>query len=253
MAVHADNGFGDVGHVLADAPNQISELLGHRVAGGIRYVDHRGAGIDHSLEHDEEVGCIGAARVFGVKLDVVRVALGQLDRVHAQLQNARPLFLQRASVAFVAELTHDVDVGGADSGMDTRTRGFVQRRTAGLDIARDGARQGADDGTLNLPRDLPHGFKIVRRRSGVAGLDHVDIQAGKLSGHRQLVAAAQPRASGLFAIPQRGIEYRHQIGHRKLLDHQKRLVPPMLAKGAVIHACKVGQAIALCGLSQVRG
>jgi hypothetical protein len=35
-----------------------------------------------------------------------------------------------------------------------------------------------------------------------------------LSGHRQLVAAAQPRASGLFAIPQRGIEYRNQIGHR---------------------------------------
>ena len=134
----------DVRHLLADAADQAAVLLRHGVAGGVGNVDHGGAGIDHRLEHLEQVGGIGASGVFGVELHVVGELARQLDRVDRHLQDLHFLLGEGLAVPVVPELAHDVDVGGADSGMDARPLGLGQRLAARLDVDRHRARQRAD-------------------------------------------------------------------------------------------------------------
>ena len=140
MAVHADRRFLDVGHVGANRPDQIAELLGDGVASGVGDVDDGRAGVNRRLEHFEQVGRVGTAGVFGVELHVVGVAAGALDRVDGHLHHADLLFAQSLAVALVPELAHDVNVGDADAGMDSRTLRFGQSFAASLDVSGHGTR-----------------------------------------------------------------------------------------------------------------
>ena len=72
MAVHGDRDVLDARHVLPDAPDERAELLGIGVAGRVRDVDDRGAGLDDRLDHAVEERRLGAAGVLGVELDVRR-------------------------------------------------------------------------------------------------------------------------------------------------------------------------------------
>jgi hypothetical protein len=91
MAMDADGSALNVGHSLADRPDQAAVLLGHGVAGGVRNVDYRSSGIDRGFDHFEEVTGIGAAGILGVELDVVGILAGKFDGVDRHLENLDPL------------------------------------------------------------------------------------------------------------------------------------------------------------------
>ena len=132
--------------------DQAAVLLGHGVAGGVGNVDDGGSGIDRGFDHFEQVRRIGAAGVFGVELDVVGVLARQFDGVDGHLQDLDSLLGERLAVAFILEFADDVDVGCADAGVNARPLGFGQRFAAGVDVVGDGAREGADGGTLDFLR-----------------------------------------------------------------------------------------------------
>ena len=125
-------------------------LFGHGVAGGVGNVDHGGAGVDDGLDHFEQVGGVGAAGVFGVELHLVDELARELDGIDRHLQNLALLFGERLAVALIAELAIDVNVGGADSGVDAGPRALGQGFAAGFDVGGDGARKRADGGPLDL-------------------------------------------------------------------------------------------------------
>ena len=62
--------------------DQVTELIRHVVAHGIRNVHGAGAGIDNRLEYPAQELRLGTTRIFGGKLHVVRVVACPSDRVH---------------------------------------------------------------------------------------------------------------------------------------------------------------------------
>jgi len=110
----------------------------------------------------KEIRGIGAAGVFGVKFDVIRVIAGELDGIGGHLQHGRPLLLQGLTVALVAKLSSDMDIRDADPGVDARPPGFGQRSPASLDVGGHRPRKGAYDRALNFLRDQLHGLEVFR-------------------------------------------------------------------------------------------
>ena len=123
------------------------------------------------------------------------------------------LLAQRPAIALVAELAHDVNIRGADAGVDARPAGLGQGFAASFDVGGHGARKGADGRAFDFLRDEPDGLEIFRRGRRIAGLDDVHVQLRQLPGDDEFLAAAEARAGGLLAISQRGIEYRYFLGH----------------------------------------
>ncbi len=184
-----------------------AELLGNCVAGGVGDVDDGCAGINRRLQHFEQVGGVGAAGVFGVELHVVGVTAGPLDRVDGHLHHLDLLLAQSLAVALISELAHDVNVGDADAGMDTRPLRFGQSFAASLDVRGHGSRQSANHRPFDLLRDQLDGLEIIRRGSGISRLDNVDFEPRQLACQGQLVASSKTCSRRLFAIPQRRVKH----------------------------------------------
>ena len=165
VAVDADGGFVDVRDAFGDGLDQLAPLFGDGVAGGVGDVDHGGAGGDHGFEHLEQILGVGATGIFGVELYVVHIALGELHGFHTHAQDGGALLFERLAVAIVAELAHHVDVGRADTGVDTRAQRFGERPSASVYIVGNGARQRTDGGALDLFGDASHGLEVVRARN----------------------------------------------------------------------------------------
>ena len=175
----------------------------------------RGASLDHRADHFEEVGGIGAPGVFGVKLHVVRELAGAFDRIDGHLQDLALLLGQRLAVAVVAEFAGDMNVGGADAGVNARPLTLGQGLAACLDIGGHGAGERADGRSLNFAADALDRLEIFRRRVGIPGLDDVHVQQRQLPGDDDLVAASEARSGGLFAVAQSRVEdcyfFRHGL------------------------------------------
>ena len=173
-----------------------------------------------ACEHLEQVGRIGAAGVFGVELDVVGELPRQLDGVDRHLRGSWPSFRQRLAVALVPELAGDVDIRGADAGVDARPfRALASALPQASMSLGHGAGKGADRGPLDLARRSVDGLEILRRRGGISGLDHVHVERRQLPGDDELLPASKARAGRLFAVPQGGVEHRYFFGHSQNLSY----------------------------------
>ena len=213
VAVDADGGALDPGHVFAKAANQRAILLRHGIAGGVRDIDHSGPGGDDGGDHLKQVVAIRAPGVFGVELHVVGKLPRQLDGIHRHGQDFALLFGQRFAVPFIPELAADVDVRGADPSMDAGPLTLRQGFAAGLDIGGYRTREGADGGSPDFAADHLHGFEIFGRGVRIAGLDHIHIQLRQLPGDDEFLPASQAGAGGLFSVPQCRVEYGYFFRH----------------------------------------
>src|ERR1039458_1775773 len=142
--VHADDGALDARHILLEAANQRAVLFRHRIAGGVGDIDHGGSGGDDGSDHFKQVVRVGAPGVFGVELDVIGELARQFDGIDGHGEDRAFFFRQCFAVPFILELAADVNIRGADSGVDAGPPALRQGFTAGLDVGGHGAGEGAD-------------------------------------------------------------------------------------------------------------
>src|SRR5439155_4621138 len=115
----------DVRHVRLDLVDEVAELLGNRVANGIRNVDGRGAGVDAFRQHAVDVLEFGASGVHRRELDVVAVFLGAGNHRARHLEH---------SLLVPLELVHDVDIRTCGDGVDTPVLGVLNGLPAGVAV-----------------------------------------------------------------------------------------------------------------------
>ncbi len=147
VAVHREASLIDVRHVLLDGAQRLRELVGDRVADGVRDVYGRGAGVDHFCQHAVDVLRLGASGVHRRELHVLAVALRARHHFPRHLQDSLLVLLQ---------LVHDVDVRGREEDVDARARGVLDGLPAGVDVVGDGPRQAGDHRLADLPGDRRH-------------------------------------------------------------------------------------------------
>jgi hypothetical protein len=205
VTVHADQGAVDVADVLADRRDQRPELVGERVAGRVRDVDDRRAGVDHRLERFEEVLEIGAAGIFRRVLDVVAERAGVGNGFDAAAEHIAPVG---------AQLPLDMDVRHREHHVDLLALGILDGLPHGIDIRTRRPRQRGDHRASNLPGDPLHRLEIAGGGEGEAGLDHVDAEPRELPGDRQFLIRRQRGAGRLLAVAQGGIEDEYAVAGR---------------------------------------
>lgn len=135
------NRHGDVlnaAHVLHKIRDTAAELGGKRVPRGVRNVDDGRARIDDALDDLHEEIVVGATGVLGVKLHVVHVFLGI---AHAVLRALEALVLGDAQLIVQVARAH------AETGVDARTLGVLERFCCTVDVLLDGSSE-ADDGRV---------------------------------------------------------------------------------------------------------
>ncbi len=113
--------------------------------------------------------------------------------------------LMTSGVAEV-HLVLQVDVAGADEGVNARPLGVLDGVPAGAYVALGAAGQAADDGTLHLASDGLHGREVARAAGREARLDDVHAQPRQLMGYLQLLRGVQAAARRLLAVAQSGVE-----------------------------------------------
>ena len=80
--MHRPHSLVGIGNAFTQRFDQAAELLGQRVANGIRHVDRRRARLDHLLDNAAQKINIRAASVFRRKLNVVGVVSCPRHRAH---------------------------------------------------------------------------------------------------------------------------------------------------------------------------
>ena len=112
VAVDAEDRLTAVGHLVQQVADQFPELLGHRVPHRVGYIDRRRPGGDGRLHHLAQVLKIRPRRVHRRELHVFAERLGQFHRLHRHLEHLVPP---------LAQLALQVDLRGADKGVDARS------------------------------------------------------------------------------------------------------------------------------------
>ena len=87
MAVGGDDRLVDVVDMLFEVLDLGTVFVGEAIAGGIRYVDHSGTGLDDGLYHTCEILVVGASGILSVELDVVNILLGVGHGAYSTLQD----------------------------------------------------------------------------------------------------------------------------------------------------------------------
>src|SRR5688500_4961077 len=203
VAMDAPDRLVRVRDLLPYFPDQLAELLRHRVAHGIRDVDGAGALLDHRLEHAAEEIEVRARAVLGRELDV---RAGVAREAHRQLRLLEHLLGRHAQLLF------HVQRAGGDEGVDAPGFRAGQRIDAALDVAVVGAAQAAYRRVLHRVGDGAHRFEIAVRRGGEAGLDHVDAHALQRARDAQLLVARHRGARALLAVAHGGVEDDQIVG-----------------------------------------
>ena len=170
-----------------------------RVADGVGQVDDRGAGPDGGGAHLGEEAAIGARRVLGRELDLVRAGRGVLDRPGDALQHL---------VGLEAELALHVDRARRDEDVQARARRVAQRLDRGVDVIRGRARKGRDGDVAHGGCGSRDALEVSGRRRREAGFDHVDTQPLESPRDLGLLVGPQCNARRLLAVSQGRIENR---------------------------------------------
>mmetsp|Transcript_100316 Transcript_100316/g.279272 ORF Transcript_100316/g.279272 Transcript_100316/m.279272 type:complete len:521 (+) Transcript_100316:2515-4077(+) len=205
VAVHAPDRLVAVGHLLAQAADEVAVELGDGVADGVGNVDRAGPFPDDGLTDAGQEVDVGAVTVLGRELDVA----AQLAReAHGQRRLLQHLLARHAQL-----LLH-VQFASGNEGVDARSRGAGQGFSRARDVAVIGAGQRADRAVLDGRRDRLHRLEVAVAGRRKACLDDVDPHALQLAGDAQLFLARHRRAGRLLAVAQRGVEDDQLVGHR---------------------------------------
>ena len=135
MAVNRHGDVLDAAHVLHEIRDTAAELGGKGVARGVGDVDDGRARIDDALDDLHEEIVVGAAGVLSVELHVVHVFL---SIAHAVLRALEALVLGDAQLVAQMARAH------AETGVDARALGVLERFCCTVDVLLDSARK-ADD------------------------------------------------------------------------------------------------------------
>src|SRR5438309_587667 len=208
VTVHGEHGLAAVLDVLPDLHDPVEPLLGNGVAHGVRDVDGAGPRVDDRLQHLAHVVEVRAGGVLGRELHVLAVRPRVLDRVDGRLQDLGPA---------LPELVLEVDVRGGHKGMDAGALRVLDRLPRPVDVGEPHPAEPADDGRplqgAHLLGDLAHRLEILVRGDGEARLDDVDVQAGELPRHLELLLRVHGKPGGLLAVPERRVEDDDPVHH----------------------------------------
>ena len=202
MAVHGEHRLAGVRDALDQRPDQLGELVRHRVADGVGDVDRRRAGGDRRLKHAAQEVRIAAARVLRRELDVVGEVARALDRRDGGVQDR---------LGGHIELLLHMDRRGRDEGVYPSARRLGDRGAGGVDVGILGARQAADDAALDRGGDLGDGVEVALARRGEARLDDVDLHLLELPRDAQLLLGVHGRTDALLAVAKRGVKNQQPV------------------------------------------
>ena len=175
----------------------VADLVGRRVADGVRQVDRRGARGNDGFDHRRQVRHVAAGRVLGRELHVVGELAGLGDGLDGGLE---------ALLARDAQLALEVQVGCRDEGVDAPLAGGGDGLAGAFDVGGGTSGEGSNRRSLHLLRDPPHRLGIVHRRDREPGLDDVHAERFEPTRQRQLLGDAQREAGRLFAIAKGRVE-----------------------------------------------
>ena len=115
-----------------------------------------------------------------------------------------------------AHLVLDVQVAGADEGVDAWPLGPLHRLPGAHDVLLVDAGEAGDPRSLYLGGDAADtDSKSPSLVIGKPGLDHVHLQAGELAGYLYLLLHGQGDARRLLAVAEGGVEdlYSTHVSH----------------------------------------
>ena len=197
MAVDADGDPLDAGDMLPQVADELSVLVGNRVAHGVRHVEHRGPRRDRHGEDLHQIGPIAPRGVLGREFHVLAEGLGQRDPVPDHLQRLGPGLL---------ELVLQVDIRGSQEGVDPGMGGLLKGLPGPFDVAGDGPAEGRDGRPPAGAGDGLDGGEVIIRGHREAGLDDIHAQGIQLPSHQQLLVQVHAAAWRLFAVAKGGVE-----------------------------------------------
>ena len=198
-----------IGHTRDDLREEVADLIGCRVANGIRQIDRRGSDDDDRLDDPAEKIDVGASRIFGGELHVVRIGSRQLDAVDRRLE---------ALLARHVQLVLEMKIGGREEGVNPAARGARNRVAGAFDVGSSTARQTGDDRAAHFGRDPAHRLRIIVRRNRKTRLYDVDTERVELPRHLDLLVDPQREPRRLLAVTQRRVKDRQPVNrHRSSL------------------------------------
>ncbi len=209
VAVRRPDGLAGVRDAREQLLEQRAPAIRNAVADGVGDVDRARARGDGRLEHAAEEVHLGAHRVLGRELDVVRVLARELHRLHRGLQH---LLLAHA------QLQLHVDGAGRDEGVDALARGGRHGLAGPPDVVLVGARERADGRLPHGLGDGADGLEVAVARGGEARLDHVDAQPLELLADPYLLLAGHGGAGALLAVAHGGVENDQLVLHGSLRE-----------------------------------
>jgi hypothetical protein len=205
VAVDGDDGLLDVGHILADALDQLAEFFRHAVADGVGDVDGFGSRPNGCLDHLVEKLRIGTGGVHHGELHIVHEGLGVGHHLLGNLQHFG---------AGLAQLVLEVNVGGGDKGVDAGLGGGLEGFGCRFDVGLEGAGQAANHraiGGAHLFGHLLHRLEVPGAGIGKPSFNDIDPQPGQLPGDGQLFFGVEGGAGALLPVAQGGVENEHVI------------------------------------------
>ena len=198
MRVDRNRNVLDAGHALAQIANTSTKLPRHVIARGVRNIHDRSAGLDRCLDNADQELLIGAARILGIKLDIVDKLTSVLYGVNSALDS-----LILGHMELVTQMAGAHTQTGMDTGPLSRLEGFCGH----FDILID--RTGETAYRAPVTRDLAnllYGTIITGARDRKSRLDHVDIHTYQLACNNELFLGIHAGAGRLLPVTKRCVK-----------------------------------------------
>ncbi len=197
MAVHGEHAVGEARHLVLEFPQKGGELDRGRVADGVRDVHNVRPGLDRRGDDLDEEAYVRAGGVHRGELDVGTEVLGEGDGLAGPPQD---VLLVRT------HLVLDVQVRGADEGVDAGPLRPLHRLPRALDVLLVDAGQPCDDWPFHLGGDAGDRLEVALARDREPGLDDVDLEPRELVGDLDLLLHGEGDAGRLLAVAKGGVE-----------------------------------------------
>ena len=135
MAMDTYDCTADVLDSMVKIGNFFTELGGPGIAGSVGDIDGCCSCGDDCLDDFGKEALIGAAGIFGGKLDIGGECFCKGNSIDSHVQDGTPLILKGCAVSVTGEFAGNVDIGGADEGVNARFAGLGKCFPCGSDIA----------------------------------------------------------------------------------------------------------------------
>src|SRR6476660_7192585 len=202
------------GGALDQIRDQTAELRRNGVTGGIRNINHSGAGAnDFSKDLNQELR-ITARRVFSRELDIIGVLLGLGHRFHSRFEHLLTVHLQ---------LVFQLIIGSGTESVNSGVFRLLHRFQRALDISVLRARQTDHTWPAQFPGNFSHRLEIAVRRCGKPGFNDIDTKLFQLPSDYDFLFRRHTRARRLIAIAQGSIENLYSILLSSRVDPLARL------------------------------